>query len=77
MGYGLVDAYAALNSESDIVYFTNQNVTSDVTVRGNKVETQNITVSNGAKLTIIAPQGVKSLQPLRINSGCKFELRAQ
>lgn len=76
MGYGLVDAYAALNGGGgDIVYFTDKNVSTDQVVQGRIVETKNVTVSNNAKLTIIGTERVTSFATLNVNSGSKFEIR--
>lgn len=77
MGYGLVDAYAALNSVCPVVTFYDQTVTTDCTVQGCRVETKNITVSNGAKLTIIGATNVTSFATLKVDSGCKFEIRSK
>jgi len=77
MGYGLVDAYAALNSICPVVTFYDQTVTTDCTVQGCRVETKNITVSNGAKLTIIGATNITSFATLKVDSGCKFEIRSK
>jgi len=77
MGYGLVNAYAALNYNCETIYFHDQDVTLDRTVRGPEVETKNVTVSNGAKLTIIGSKKITTLATLRVNSGCKFEMRSE
>ncbi len=77
MGYGLVNAYAALNSVCPVVTFYDQTVTTDCTVQGCRVETKNITVSNGAKLTIIGATNVTSFATLKVDSGCKFEIRSK
>ncbi len=77
MGYGLVNAYAALNYNCETIYFNDQDVTLDRTVRGPEVETKNVTVSNGAKLTIIGSKKITTLATLRINSDCKFEMRSE
>jgi subtilisin family serine protease len=56
MGYGLVDAYAAVQAACAIpVNFTNQTVTTDTTVTScGDIYVQNVTVTNGAKLTLDA-----------------------
>jgi subtilisin family serine protease len=57
MGYGLVDAYAAVQAAASCVNsYTNQTVTTNTTVTGcNTLNVQNVTVTNGAKLTLNAP----------------------
>lgn len=77
MGYGLVDAYAALTNGCTTVTFYDQNVTTDRTVQGCEVETKNVTVSNSARLMIIGSKKVTSLTTLKVNSGCKFEIRSE
>ena len=77
VGYGLVDAYAAINYTSDIVQFFDQIVSSDQTVQGREVETQNVTVSNNAKLTIIGGNKITVFERLNINHGSKFEMRRE
>ena len=75
MGYGLVDAYAAVNYVPDKILFYDQHVTTDQIVQGRKVETKNVTVSNNAKLTIIGTESVTSLETLHVNAGCRLEIR--
>lgn len=77
VGYGLVDAYAAINYTSDIVQFFDQLVSSDLTVQGGEVETKNVTVSNNAKLTIIGGDKITLYEMLNINHGSKFEIRRE
>ncbi len=72
MGYGLVDAYAALDRASSIVLFENRVITSNFTVTGNEISSGNITVSNNATFTMSAPQGITIFNPLIVNSGSKF-----
>ncbi len=69
MGYGLVDAYAALDRASSIVLFENRVITSNFTVTGNEISSGNITVSNNATFTMSAPQGITIFNPLIVNSG--------
>ncbi|WP_297861295.1 hypothetical protein [uncultured Alistipes sp.] len=71
------DADAAQTSGCTTVTFYDQNVTTNRTVQGCEVETKNITVSNGAKLTIIGSKKVTTLANLKVNSGCKFEIRSE
>lgn len=80
VGYGLVDAYAAINyggGSGGIVQFFDQIVSANRTVQGNAVETKNVTVSNNAKLTIIGTEKITLFEKLNINHGSKFEMRRQ
>lgn len=78
VGYGLVDAYAAINyGGGSIVQFFDQIVSANRTVQGNAVETKNVTVSNNAKLTIIGTEKITLYEKLNINHGSKFEMRRQ
>lgn len=78
MGYGLVDAYAAINySGGGVVQFFDQIVSANRTVQGDAVETKNVTVSNNAKLTIIGTDKITLFEKLNINHGSKFEMRRQ
>lgn len=54
MGYGLVDAYAAVMAACSTTYFINQTVTTNTTINGCDVNVQNVKVQNNAKLTIDA-----------------------
>lgn len=54
MGYGLVDAYAAVAAVCLITYFENQTVTVNTNVSGCNVNVQDVIVTNNARLTITA-----------------------
>lgn len=78
VGYGLVDAFAAVNySGGGFVQFFDQIVSVNRTVQGDAVETKNVTVSNNAKLTIIGTDKIILFEKLNINHGSKFEMRRQ
>lgn len=77
VGYGLVDAYAAINYTGDVVQFFDQIVSSNLTVQGREVETKNVTVSNNAKLTVIGGDKITLFEKLNINHGSKFEMRRE
>lgn len=77
VGYGLVDAYAAINYTGDVVQFFDQLISSNMTVQGREVETKNVTVSNNAKLTIIGGDKITLFEKLNINHGSKFEMRRE
>jgi subtilisin family serine protease len=55
MGYGVVNAYAALTNAVCIKYFNNQQVTANTTISGCEIISGSVTVSNGATLTLQAP----------------------
>jgi subtilisin family serine protease len=73
MGYGLVDAYAAVQAACPaIVNFNNQTITSDTTVVScGDISVQNVTVTNNAKLTLDAANETI------INSGFEVQLGSQ
>lgn len=77
VGYGLVDAYAAINYTGDVVQFFDQIVSSNLTVQGREVETKNVTVSNNAKLTVIGGDKITLFEKLNINHDSKFEMRRE
>lgn len=54
MGYGLVDAYAALLATCATFNFNNQTVTTNTSINGCKIVVENVLVSNGANLNIDA-----------------------
>ncbi len=56
MGYGLVDAYAAVQGSCAVpVNFTNQTVTTNTTITScGDIHVQNVSVQSGAKLTLDA-----------------------
>jgi len=60
VGYGLVDAHAAVQTATCVITFTNQTVSTNRTVIGcNNLSVQNVTVSNNAKLWLDAPGNVR------------------
>jgi subtilisin family serine protease len=77
MGYGLVDAYAAVQAACPaIVNFTNQTVTSDTTVVScGDINVQNVTVTNGAKLTLDAAGEVNIISDFEVELGSEFEIK--
>lgn len=54
--------------------FSNQIVNSDRTITDTEIITTNVTVTNGAKLTLKASQGVTINQPYTIEKGCQLEI---
>ena len=54
--------------------FNNQNVTSNTVISGNIISTQNVTVSNNAKLTFNPGVSVTINTPFTVNSGSQLEI---
>jgi subtilisin family serine protease len=77
MGYGLINAYAAVMAANPCVNsYTNQTVTSNTTVVGcNDLTVQNVTVSNNAKLTLEAPGTVTINGTFEIQSGASLDVK--
>jgi hypothetical protein len=77
MGYGLIDAYAAVMAANPCVNsYTNQTVTSNTTVIGcNDLTVQNVTVSNNAKLTLEAPGSVTIYGTFEVQSGASLDVK--
>ncbi|MDR1562578.1 MAG: S8 family serine peptidase [Dysgonamonadaceae bacterium] len=80
MGYGLVDAYAAVQAACAIpVYFTNQTVTTNTTVSScGDIQLGNDVITNSAKLTL-EPGGNVVIEEgagiLKIEEGSVFEIK--
>lgn len=79
MGYGLVDAYAAVleTQQSGTIDFFNKSIVSDETVYARNINVQNVNVSNNAKLSLNALETIKILPPFRVYSGSKLELKIE
>ena len=77
MGYGLVDAYAAVQAACPtVVNFTNQTVTSDTTVVScGDINVRNVTVTNGARLTLDAACEVNIISDFEVESGSELEIK--
>lgn len=76
MGYGVLDAYAAVLKASCISSFTDQTVTSDKTIYGCDVlDVENVQVSNNAKLKLISPTKVTINGPFTIETGSSLDVR--
>lgn len=70
MGYGLVNAFAAVTSAScNTVYYNNQNVISNTFVGGCSVISGNVTVGNNSILTLAGTQYVVINYPFTVNAG--------
>lgn len=75
MGYGQVDLFAAVSSVSgDIVTFNDNTVSSNHTVAGGMIQSRNVTVTNGAKLTFIGSQSTTINGVFTVNSGSQLEI---
>lgn len=75
MGYGLCSAFAACAAaESEIVIFSNKTVTSNQTVAGRIIQSEDVTVTNGAKLTFTATEQLTINKPFTINFGSQLEI---
>jgi len=80
MGYGLVNAYGALQAVcatiSSPVNFTNQLVVIDTIVTScDDIIVQDVTVSNDAKLKLDAPGKVTINGPFKVESGSKLRIK--
>jgi hypothetical protein len=78
MGYGLVDAYAAVQAatSSCVNDFTNQLVTVNTTVIGcNNLNVQDVTVSNNAKLVLDAPGAVIINGLFEVQAGAALDVK--
>ena len=75
MGYGLLDAYAAVSlAGGENVYFNDQAVSYTQTVSGMNIFSQNVTVTNNASLTFNFIQTVIINPPFTVNAGSQFFL---
>lgn len=75
MGYGLIDAFAALLAANpDIVTFNDKNVSSNEIVSGWVIQSKNVVVANGAKLTFAAGNSIQISEPFTVDSGSQLEL---
>ncbi|MDR3137273.1 MAG: S8 family serine peptidase [Tannerellaceae bacterium] len=75
MGHGVLDTYAAAQAAC-VTSFTNQTVTTNTTVGGcASLTVQNVTVTNNAKLTLNAPNGVTINSPFEVVLGSLLEVQ--
>lgn len=76
MGYGVLDAYAAVLKASCVSSFTDQTVTSDKTIYGCDVlDVENVQVSNNSKLKLISPTKVTINGPFTIEYGSSLDVK--
>lgn len=75
LGYGLVDAYAAVNMACSEIEFINQVITTDRTVRNCVINTVNVSVNSTAKLTFEYSKGVNVVGNFDVKRGAKLEIK--
>ncbi|MDR1122166.1 MAG: M36 family metallopeptidase [Dysgonamonadaceae bacterium] len=70
--HGLIDS----NIVTYTTNFTNQNVTTDrIVISCGNINVQNVTVQNGAKLTLDAAGGVNIISDFEVELGSEFEIK--
>lgn len=76
MGYGLLNAFAAVNAASgcSTVFFNGQTVNTNTMFSGCRIESQNVTVNSGSKLIFTGIQYIKINSDFEIKSGAEFEI---
>ena len=76
VGYGLVNAYAAVQAVQCINDYINQAVTSNTTVNGcTNLNVQNITVTNNSLLQLNAPGDIVITGPFEIQAGSSLQVK--
>jgi len=76
VGYGLVNAYAAVQAAQCVNDYINQAVTSNTTVNGcTNLNVQNVTVTNSALLKLNAPGDVVITGPFEVKSGSSLQVK--
>ena len=76
VGYGLVDAYAAVRQACTGTYtYQNHNVTSNTMILNCSLYVQNVTVSNNAHLTLMADQTITIDGPFDVSSGSTLDVK--
>jgi hypothetical protein len=74
MGYGMVDAYAAVMA-CPTTYFENKSIDTDTEVIGCDIEIQNVNVNDNAKLTIEARGNITITGPFEVSLGSELVLQ--
>jgi subtilisin family serine protease len=74
MGYGLVDAFAAVQAVCSTTNFVNQTVTTNTNINGCYVNVQNVDVQNNSKLTIDADRDVTIFGSFTVEPGSTLEI---
>ena len=77
MGYGLVNAYAAVQAACPPVNFNNQIVTVNMTVTNNcgDINVQNVKILKGSKLIFNVAGEVNIIGNFEVESGSEFEIK--
>jgi subtilisin family serine protease len=75
MGYGLIDAYAAVMAVCPTVSYTSRTVTSNTTVTGCNIIIQDVNVQNGAKLTVNADKNVTINGAFEVQLGSSLDVQ--
>ena len=75
MGYGLLNAFAAVSAASSCstVYYNGQTVNTNTNIAGCRIESTNVTVNSGAKLTFSALDYILIPGDFEVKSGAEFE----
>jgi len=75
MGYGLLNAFAAVSAASgcSTVYYNGQTVNTNTAIAGCRIESQNVTVNSGAKLTFTGIEYILINSNFEVKSGAEFE----
>lgn len=64
-------------SARGVIVFSNQTVSSDEFVAGTEILSENITVTNGAKLTLQGKQSVVINPPFTLDGGSEIDISCQ
>ena len=76
MGHGVLDAYNAVQKAQCTVNFTNRTVTTNTTITScGDINVQNVTVTNGAKLTLDAAGEVNIISDFEVAAGSELEIK--
>lgn len=74
-GYGLVDAYESVMDTGREVILSDKIIETDTLVYGNKVTVKNVSVKEGAKLTIESYEETKLETGVEIEKGAELEIK--
>ncbi len=75
VGYGLLDAAAALEVVCPTVFYNNHTVTSNTTVSGCTIKVSNVVIQNNANVVFDAEQTTTINGPFQVNLGSTLEVR--
>lgn len=74
-GYGLVDAYSAVKMALDTKVYADKTVRYDTIIEGDRISVRNVTVENGAKLTLDAATETVVNDGFEMGSGTELEIK--